>query len=55
MVGAGDLLPLTCLSVPAVVGRRGVLSRLPLTVDEAEQAALSRSAAVLRAVIDDVT
>jgi L-lactate dehydrogenase len=48
--GVGEV----CMSVPAVVGRRGVLSRLPMAVDDHERTALARSAAVLRAVIDAV-
>jgi L-lactate dehydrogenase len=43
-----------CLSLPSVVGRKGVLSQLPLAIDSAEEAGLRASAAAIRAVIDSV-
>ena len=48
--GIGDV----CLSLPSVVGRGGVLSRLAVPMDEAERAGLRSSAAAIRAVIDSV-
>ena len=45
-------LPDVCLSLPAVVGRGGVETVLPLELAEAESAALGRSAEVLRAAIE---
>jgi L-lactate dehydrogenase len=36
------------LSLPSVVGRSGVERILPITLDEAEQAALQRSAEVMQ-------
>jgi len=43
-----------CLSLPSVVGRQGVLSQLPLVLDQSEQVALVRSAATLGDVLDSV-
>jgi L-lactate dehydrogenase len=43
-----------CLSVPSVVGRFGVLSTMPLAMDDTERAGLRASAAAVRAVIDKV-
>jgi L-lactate dehydrogenase len=43
-----------CLSVPSVVGRLGVLTTMPLAMDDTERAGLRASAAALRAVIDQV-
>jgi L-lactate dehydrogenase len=40
------------VSLPQVVGGRGVLETLPLTLPEDEEQALARSAAVVRAAID---
>ena len=40
-----------CLSLPAVVGREGVRRTLPVPLDEAELAALLRSADAVRAVL----
>lgn len=48
--GVGEV----CLSVPSVVGRAGVLSRLPVPLDEGERADLHASAVALRTVIDAV-
>ena len=48
--GVGEV----CLSLPSVVGRQGVLSRLAVPMDDAEQAGLRASAAAIRAVIDTV-
>jgi L-lactate dehydrogenase len=44
-----------CLSLPSVVGRAGVVSRLDVPMDEAERAGLRASAATIRAVIDSVS
>ena len=49
--GVGEV----CLSLPSVVGRHGVLSRLAVPLDDAEQAGLRASAAAIRTVIDTVT
>lgn len=43
-----------CLSVPSVVGRAGVLTSLPLVLDDVEQRGLAASATALRSVIDHV-
>ena len=43
-----------CLSMPSVVGRAGVLTPVPVPLDDAERADLRASAAALRAVIDSV-
>ncbi len=40
-----------CLSVPCVLGRGGIVRRVQLPLDDAEQAALHRSAGVLREVL----
>lgn len=45
-------LPDVCLSLPAVVGRGGVETVLPLELAQAESTALGRSAEVLRAAIE---
>jgi L-lactate dehydrogenase len=43
-----------CLSLPAVVGASGIERVLPMVLDGAEVAALRRSAAVVRGIIDDI-
>ena len=43
-----------CLSIPSVVGRLGVLTTMPLAMDDTERAGLRASASALRAVIDQV-
>ena len=43
-----------CLSLPVVLGRRGIARTLPLQLDEAENEALARSAETLRGVIGEV-
>ncbi len=43
-----------CLSLPSVVGRRGVMAQLPVSMTEAEQEGLRASAATIRSVIDSV-
>jgi L-lactate dehydrogenase len=43
-----------CLSLPSVVGRAGVVSRLDVPMDDAERDGLRASAATIRAVIDSV-
>ncbi|MBK8597953.1 MAG: L-lactate dehydrogenase [Holophagales bacterium] len=45
-------LPDVCLSLPAVVGRGGVETVLPLELAQAESSALGKSAEVLRAAIE---
>jgi malate/lactate dehydrogenase len=40
--------------MPSVIGRGGVLSRIPVPLDGRERAALRDSAAALRSVIDRV-
>lgn len=42
-----------CLSLPAVLGRDGIISSFPLDLNEPEQAFLSESARRLKGVIDD--
>lgn len=44
-----------CLSLPSIVGRDGVLGRIPVPMDADEQAAYRASAATLRTVLDSVT
>ena len=41
-----------CLSMPAVVGRKGIIKAMPLQLDEEEQAALASCARGLRGVIE---
>lgn len=41
-----------CLSMPAVVGRRGIVKPMPIELDEAEQAELEKCAHGLRGVIE---
>jgi L-lactate dehydrogenase len=41
-----------CLSMPAVVGRRGVIKAMPIELDESEQKELQVCARGLRAVIE---
>ena len=43
-----------CLSLPSVVGRHGVLSRLHVPMDDAEADGLRASAVAIRQVIDSV-
>ena len=43
-----------CISMPTVVGRDGVVTRVPVDIDEAERAELHESAAALRAIMDKV-
>jgi L-lactate dehydrogenase len=43
-----------CLSLPAVVGRQGVLSLLAVPMDDAERAGLRASAAAIREALDTV-
>lgn len=40
-----------CLSLPAVLGRKGVVAGLPFKLDEGEQAALEKSAKSIRDVM----
>jgi L-lactate dehydrogenase len=48
--GVGDV----CLSLPAVVGRAGILTHLSVPLDDAEREGLDHSARALRSVIDQV-
>lgn len=41
-----------CLSMPAVVGRKGIIRAMPIELDEAEQAELESCAKGLRAIIE---
>lgn len=41
-----------CLSMPAVIGRKGIIRKMPIEFDEVEQRDLEDCAANLRAVID---
>lgn len=41
-----------CLSVPCIIGRRGIQKKVQLPLDEKEQAALHRSAHILREIIE---
>lgn len=41
-----------CLSIPAVLGRKGIVSTLPFALEDHEQAALARSAKSVREVMD---
>ena len=43
-----------CLSLPSVVGRRGIVAQLSVSMTEAEQEGLRASAAAIRSVIDSV-
>ena len=43
-----------CISLPTIVGRDGVVCRVPISLDEAERAALTASADALKAVVDQV-
>ena len=49
--GVGEV----CLSLPAVVGRRGVRSLLAVPMDATEQAGLRASAAIIRRALDTVS
>lgn len=42
-----------CLSTPVVVGRKGIVRKIEMSLSDAEQEALEKSAASLRKVIDD--
>lgn len=41
-----------CLSMPAVVGRHGIVKAMPVQLDESEQAELDNCAKGLRAIIE---
>lgn len=49
--GIGDV----CLSMPSIVGRRGVLATLDVPMDDAERTGLADSARAIRAVIEQVS
>ena len=42
-----------CLSMPAIVGRDGIGDTLPIQLDDAEVEALKKSAATLKAILDE--
>ena len=41
-----------CLSMPAIVGRKGIVKAMPIELDDHEQAELKKCAHGLRAVIE---
>ncbi|QWT18186.1 L-lactate dehydrogenase [Collinsella sp. zg1085] len=43
-----------CISLPTVVGKNGVVTRIPVPINTEENAELHRSAAALRAIMDKV-
>jgi L-lactate dehydrogenase len=43
-----------CLSSPAVMGRKGILSSVPLAMDEGENAAVKASGELLKASVESV-
>ncbi|MBY4796882.1 L-lactate dehydrogenase [Collinsella sp. AGMB00827] len=43
-----------CISMPTVVGRAGVVTRVPVEIDESERRQLNESAGALRAIMDKV-
>lgn len=43
-----------CLSMPVVIGRKGIVRQIPLKLNESEQKELQQSAKSLRDIIDDV-
>ena len=53
MVGEYGLNDL-CISVPTVVGRNGVVTRVPVSLNEAESGQFMKSAEALKAIIDEV-
>ena len=42
-----------CISVPTVVGRNGVVTRVPVSLSEEENAEFQKSAAALKAIVDE--
>lgn len=52
--GPGETRMDLAASLPSVVGRQGVLSRLAVPMNDTERAGLRASAAAIRAVIDSV-
>lgn len=52
MVGEYGLNDL-CISVPTVVGRNGVVTRVPVSLSEEENAEFQKSAAALKAIVDE--
>ena len=53
MVGEYGLEDL-CISLPTVVGRDGVVCRVPVSLDEGEMAQLQKSATALKEIISQV-
>ena len=53
MVGEYGLSDLA-ISLPTVIGRDGVICRVPVPLDEAEEEELLRSSAALKKIIDSV-
>ena len=43
-----------CLSMPVVIGRKGIVRQIPLKLNEGEKKELEQSAKSLREIIDDV-
>lgn len=52
MVGEYGLNDL-CISVPTVIGRNGVVTRVPVSLSDDENAEFQKSAAALKAIIDE--
>ena len=52
MVGEYGLNDL-CISVPTVIGRNGVVTRVPVALSDDENAEFQKSAAALKAIIDE--
>ena len=53
MVGEYGLNDL-CISMPTIVGRKGVITRVPVSIDDTEKAELQKSADALKKIIDQV-
>ena len=53
MVGEYGLSDL-CISMPTIVGRNGVVARVPVSINDDEETELQKSAAALKAIIEKV-
>ena len=53
MVGEYGLSDL-CISMPTIVGRNGVVARVPVSINDDEEKELQKSAAALKAIIEKV-
>jgi L-lactate dehydrogenase len=42
-----------CISMPAVIGRKGIVRSIPIQLSEGEQKELKESAKSMREIIDD--